>query len=171
MVFWAPASQSSYASSSLSASAARSRRRAHWSRRYHAMPVIASLSLTCSSTFRGAHSTLHTRNLPVVRIGREGAAFDGVFVKDLFGHGVRWPREPRVVRRDRSCCHAACFDVARDGDDLVWLKTNAHHSASAYIGAAPPTASAPEFYSDPELLVLHSSVRRLTCHVSGRRAK
>jgi len=126
------------------------------------MPVIVSLSLTCSSTFRGAYSTPHIPNLLVVRIEREGAAFDGVFVKDLFGHGVRWPRKPRVVRRDRSCRHAACFNVARDGDDLVWLNTDADHGAGSDIGAAPPAASAPEFYSDPELLVLHSSLRRLT---------
>src|SRR3972149_8070611 len=144
MVFRASASQSSNSSSSLSASAASSRRLAHWSRRYHAMPVIVSLSLTCSSTFRGAHSTPHTPNLLVFRIGREGAAFDGVFVKDRFGHGVRWPREPRVVRRGRSCRDAACFNVARDGDDLVWLKTNADHSAGADIGAAPPPAAPPD---------------------------
>src|SRR5713101_5492955 len=146
MVFWAPTSQSSNSSSSLSASAASSRRRAHWSRGYHAIPVIVSLSLTCSSTFRGGYSTPHTPNLPVVRIGREGTAFDGVFVKDLFGHGVRWPRKPRVVRGDRSFRHAACFNVVRDGDDLVWLKTDADHSAGSDIAAAPSATSAPEFY-------------------------
>jgi hypothetical protein len=64
---------------------------------------------------------------------------------------------------------AACFDVARDRDDLVWLKTNADDSAGADIGTAPAAASAPELQPDPKLLVLHSSLKRLTFPATGAR--
>jgi hypothetical protein len=43
-------------------------------------------------------------NLPVVRIRREAAVFDRVFIKDLFDHSVR-RRVPISVQRQRRPPH------------------------------------------------------------------